>query len=95
MKLHPLEFELTLPFIYCLQYLILLQVINCHDSVIYILTPLKYATIYGCSDATIVIGAIGKVCICLYFLISNSEYFDSLLGLFLKSHSFFPGWWML
>ncbi|KAJ8645223.1 hypothetical protein MRB53_006971 [Persea americana] len=36
------------------------KVINCHDSVIYILTPLKYATIYGCSDATIVIGAIGK-----------------------------------
>ncbi|XVE61233.1 hypothetical protein DITRI_Ditri06bG0023200 [Diplodiscus trichospermus] len=36
------------------------KVINCHDSVIYILAPLKYATIYGCSDATIVLGAVGK-----------------------------------
>ncbi|XP_077211239.1 uncharacterized protein LOC143846632 isoform X1 [Tasmannia lanceolata] len=36
------------------------KVINCHDSVIYILAPLKYATVYGCSDATIVLGAIGK-----------------------------------
>lgn len=39
-----------------------LQVLNCHDSVIYILAPLKYATVYGCSDTTIVLGAIGKVC---------------------------------
>lgn len=38
-----------------------LQVGNCHDSVIYILAPLRYATIYGCSDATIVLGAVGKV----------------------------------
>ncbi|KAJ8500229.1 hypothetical protein OPV22_010781 [Ensete ventricosum] len=37
-----------------------LKVLNCHDSVIYILAPLSYATIYGCSDATIVLGAIGK-----------------------------------
>ncbi|KAF6158727.1 hypothetical protein GIB67_040241 [Kingdonia uniflora] len=36
------------------------KVLNCHDSVVYILAPLKYATIYGCSDATIVLGAIGK-----------------------------------
>ncbi|KAH1123024.1 hypothetical protein J1N35_006184 [Gossypium stocksii] len=36
------------------------KVINCHDSVIYILAPLRYATIYGCSDATIVLGAVGK-----------------------------------
>ncbi|KAG6411023.1 hypothetical protein SASPL_129097 [Salvia splendens] len=36
------------------------QVVNCHESVIYILAPLKYATVYGCSDATIVIGAVGK-----------------------------------
>lgn len=36
------------------------KVLNCHDSVIYILSPLKYATIYGCSDATIVLGAVGK-----------------------------------
>ncbi|KAK5841809.1 uncharacterized protein LOC108467170 [Gossypium arboreum] len=37
-----------------------MKVINCHDSVIYILAPLRYATIYGCSDATIVLGAVGK-----------------------------------
>ncbi|AQK60084.1 Tubulin binding cofactor C domain-containing protein [Zea mays] len=36
-------------------------VLNCHDSVIYILAPLKYATVYGCSDATVVLGAVGKV----------------------------------
>ncbi|EPS74445.1 hypothetical protein M569_00304, partial [Genlisea aurea] len=36
------------------------KVLNCHESVIYILAPLKYATVYGCSDATIVLGAVGK-----------------------------------
>ncbi|KAK9154964.1 hypothetical protein Sjap_002444 [Stephania japonica] len=36
------------------------KVLNCHDSVIYVLAPLRYATVYGCSDATIVLGAIGK-----------------------------------
>ncbi|PSS15636.1 TBCC domain-containing protein [Actinidia chinensis var. chinensis] len=36
------------------------KVVNCHESVIYILAPLRYATIYGCSDATIVLGAVGK-----------------------------------
>jgi hypothetical protein len=38
-----------------------LQVLNCHDSILYILAPLRYATIYGCSDSTIVLGAVGKV----------------------------------
>ncbi|KAK4799882.1 hypothetical protein SAY86_025247 [Trapa natans] len=37
------------------------MVLNCHDSAIYILAPLRYATVYGCSDATIVLGAVGKV----------------------------------
>lgn len=36
------------------------KVLNCHDSVIYILAPLRYALIYGCSESTIVLGAIGK-----------------------------------
>ncbi|XXG64085.1 hypothetical protein AAC387_Pa05g2134 [Persea americana] len=36
------------------------KILNCHDSMIYILAPLGYATVYGCSDATIVLGAIGK-----------------------------------
>ena len=38
-----------------------LQVVNCHDSVIYLLAPLRYATVHGCSDTTIVLGAVGKV----------------------------------
>ncbi|ONK81839.1 uncharacterized protein A4U43_C01F33400 [Asparagus officinalis] len=37
------------------------KVLNCQDSVIYILAPLKYATVYGCSESTIVLGAVGKV----------------------------------
>ncbi|XP_004493562.1 uncharacterized protein [Cicer arietinum] len=37
-----------------------IKVLNCHESAIYILAPLRYATVYGCSDATIVIGAVGK-----------------------------------
>ncbi|PON52253.1 Protein XRP [Parasponia andersonii] len=36
------------------------KVLNCHDTVIYVLAPLKYATVYGCSDATVVLGAVGK-----------------------------------
>ncbi|KAJ1396018.1 Tubulin binding cofactor C-like domain [Sesbania bispinosa] len=36
------------------------KVLNCHESAIYILAPLRYATVYGCSDATIVVGAVGK-----------------------------------
>ncbi|CAN8317999.1 unnamed protein product [Cochlearia groenlandica] len=36
------------------------KVSNCHDSVIYLLAPLRYATVYGCSDSTIVLGAAGK-----------------------------------
>ncbi|XP_004146385.1 TBCC domain-containing protein 1 isoform X2 [Cucumis sativus] len=36
------------------------KVLNSHESVIYILAPLRYATIYGCSDTTIVLGAVGK-----------------------------------
>ncbi|WZY87672.1 hypothetical protein YC2023_044407 [Brassica napus] len=35
-------------------------VVNCHDSVIYLLAPLRYATVHGCSDTTIVLGAVGK-----------------------------------
>ncbi|XP_042472126.1 TBCC domain-containing protein 1-like [Zingiber officinale] len=37
-----------------------IKVLNCHDSVIYILAPLRLATVYGCSDATILLGAVGK-----------------------------------
>ncbi|XP_054808937.1 uncharacterized protein LOC129311020 [Prosopis cineraria] len=36
------------------------KVLNCHESAIYILAPVRYATVYGCSDATVVLGAVGK-----------------------------------
>ncbi|QCD86267.1 hypothetical protein DEO72_LG3g788 [Vigna unguiculata] len=38
-------------------------VLNCHEFAIYILAPLIYAIVYGCSDATIVLGAGGKLII--------------------------------
>ncbi|XP_019419597.1 PREDICTED: TBCC domain-containing protein 1-like isoform X1 [Lupinus angustifolius] len=37
-----------------------IKVLNCQESAIYVLAPLRYATVYGCSDATIVLGAVGK-----------------------------------
>ncbi|KAI3764666.1 hypothetical protein L2E82_14677 [Cichorium intybus] len=37
------------------------KIVNCHESVIYILAPLRYAIIYGWSDASIVLGAVGKI----------------------------------
>ena len=44
-------------------FLIFLQVSHCHDSVVYILAPLKYVSMFGCSDSIIVLGAVGKVSI--------------------------------
>lgn len=40
---------------------LLLQVAHCHDSVVYVLAPLKYASVVGCSDSIVVLGAVGKV----------------------------------
>eukprot|EP00249_Psilotum_nudum_P023191 c28780_g2_i1 orf=514-2208(+) len=37
------------------------KVSNCHDCVVYVLAPLKYASVYGCSDSIVVLGAVGKV----------------------------------
>ena len=37
------------------------QVLHCHDSVVYVLAPLKYVSVVGCSDSIIVLGAVGKV----------------------------------
>ncbi|KAF1892011.1 hypothetical protein Lal_00036363 [Lupinus albus] len=42
------------------QQLLAIVVLNCQESAIYVLAPLRYATVYGCSDATIVLGAVGK-----------------------------------
>ncbi|KAG0626983.1 hypothetical protein M758_2G165400 [Ceratodon purpureus] len=36
------------------------KVSHCHDSVVYILAPLKYVSVFGCSDSIIVLGAVGK-----------------------------------
>ncbi|KAG0449083.1 hypothetical protein HPP92_027525, partial [Vanilla planifolia] len=51
---------LKIPFLHLPAYYCSWEVLNCHDSVIYLLAPLKYAIVYGCSDATVILGAIGK-----------------------------------
>jgi hypothetical protein len=38
-----------------------LQVLDCHDAVVYALAPLQYALISACSDCVIVLGAVGRV----------------------------------
>ncbi|KAG6555315.1 hypothetical protein Mapa_003358 [Marchantia paleacea] len=38
----------------------LVKVANCHDSVVYVLGPLKYVSVFGCSDSIVVLGAVGK-----------------------------------
>lgn len=38
-----------------------IKVSNCHDSAVYILAPMKFASVYGCSDSIIVLGAVEKV----------------------------------
>ncbi|XP_024516205.1 TBCC domain-containing protein 1 [Selaginella moellendorffii] len=37
-----------------------LKVSNCHDAVVYVLAPTKYASVFGCSDSIVVLGAVGK-----------------------------------
>ncbi|CAL8467086.1 g6622 [Coccomyxa elongata] len=39
----------------------ILRVTDCHDTVVYALAPLNYAKIAGCSDCTVMIGAVGRV----------------------------------
>eukprot|EP00850_Spirogloea_muscicola_P006209 SM000029S10504 [mRNA] locus=s29:521449:524493:+ [translate_table: standard] len=36
------------------------RVSHCHDSVVYILSPLRYASVIGCSDSIVVLGAVSK-----------------------------------
>uniref|UniRef100_A0A7I4D0F2 TBCC domain-containing protein 1 n=1 Tax=Physcomitrium patens TaxID=3218 RepID=A0A7I4D0F2_PHYPA len=36
------------------------KVAHCHDSVVYVLAPLKYVSVFGCSDSIVVLGAVGK-----------------------------------
>ena len=38
-----------------------LRVTDCHDSVIYALAPLQYASVACCSDCTVVVGAVGRM----------------------------------
>eukprot|EP00899_Mesostigma_viride_P002529 jgi/Mesvir1/12277/Mv00487-RA.1 len=37
------------------------KILDCHETVVYLLAPLAYASVSGCTDSTIVIGAVGKV----------------------------------
>jgi TBCC domain-containing protein 1 len=37
------------------------RVSDCHDSVVYALAPLQYASITCCSDCTLVVGAVGRM----------------------------------
>lgn len=38
-----------------------LRITDCHDSVIYALAPLQYASVTCCSDCTVVVGAVGRM----------------------------------
>ena len=38
-----------------------LHLTDCHDSVVYLLAPLKYAYLSGCSDCIVVLGAVGRL----------------------------------
>lgn len=38
-----------------------LRITDCHDSVIYALAPLQYASITCCTDCTVVVGAVGRM----------------------------------
>ncbi|GIL89591.1 hypothetical protein Vretimale_1845 [Volvox reticuliferus] len=37
------------------------RITDCHEAIIYVLTPLQAAFISGCSDCTIVVGAVGRL----------------------------------
>uniref|UniRef100_A0A7I4BU15 TBCC domain-containing protein 1 n=1 Tax=Physcomitrium patens TaxID=3218 RepID=A0A7I4BU15_PHYPA len=36
------------------------KVAHCHDSVVYVLAPMKYVSVFGCSDSIVMLGAVGK-----------------------------------
>eukprot|EP00955_Chlamydomonas_euryale_P042264 352248-Chlamydomonas_euryale.AAC.2 len=38
-----------------------LHVSDCHDTVVYVLSPLQFVHLSGCSDCTVVVGAVGKL----------------------------------
>jgi len=38
-----------------------LRIADCHDAVIYALAPMKTVSIFGCSDSTVVLGAVGQI----------------------------------
>ena len=39
----------------------IVRISDCHDTAIYVLAPLQYASISCCSDCTIVVGAVGRL----------------------------------
>lgn len=38
-----------------------IRVSDCHDTVVYALAPLQFASIFACSDCTVVLGAVGRM----------------------------------
>mmetsp|Transcript_707 Transcript_707/g.2084 ORF Transcript_707/g.2084 Transcript_707/m.2084 type:complete len:651 (+) Transcript_707:360-2312(+) len=38
-----------------------MRVSDCHDTVVYALAPLQFASVFACSDCTVVIGAVGRM----------------------------------
>lgn len=36
------------------------RIMNCHDSVVYVLAPVRFVAVVGCTDCTIFIGAVGQ-----------------------------------
>ncbi|CAG9465421.1 unnamed protein product [Pedinophyceae sp. YPF-701] len=38
-----------------------LRILGCHDSVIYALCPVQYCSLQGCTDCTVVVGAVGRM----------------------------------
>lgn len=38
-----------------------LRVSDCHGTVVYALAPLQFASVFACSDCTVVLGAVGRM----------------------------------
>ena len=39
----------------------IVRITDCHDTVIYVLAPLQYASIACCTDCTVVVGAVARM----------------------------------
>jgi hypothetical protein len=59
--IHNLHFIFHNSILFLLLNFFIVQVVNSHDTAVYVLAPIKYASVYGCSDSIIVLGAVEKV----------------------------------